>query len=614
MDTDFKERPRLLETFFGPEEVSQLPRKERFSLGSIRTFLTFYKPHRRLFFLDLLFATGIAVIDVCYPMISRYFLQDLLPMGEIGIFPILLAILILLFIIRGIFQYIVTYWGHFLGVRMETDMRDMLFSHIQDLSFSFFDRTRTGHLLSRIVSDLFDVVELAHHGPEDLLISILTFIGSFIFMLWIRWELALLLLIFIPIVLYLSIRQRKRMQYASRRVKETTADINASIESSISGAKLAQAFTNEDFERDKLRGSNYSYRDAKGHYYRNMAIFQTGIEFTTGILNVFVITIGGAFVLVGRMDFVDLMTFTLFVNNFVAPIRKLVGFFEQYTSGMAGFERFSELMRLNPEIEEKENAVELESVRGSICFKNVDFSYSDDSDDDVLHALNLEVPQGQTLALVGPSGGGKSTICQLIPRFYDVDSGTISIDGQDIRDVTLQSLRRQVGIVQQEVFIFADTVRNNIRYGRLDATEEEIYGAAKSAEIHQFIMSLPDGYDTLIGERGANLSGGQRQRIAIARVFLKDPAILLLDEATSALDTRTEVNIQASLDRLAQGRTTVIIAHRLSTVRNADSILYIEDGQIQEEGTHNELMDRRGKYYELQVTQVELSSNDMILD
>lgn len=610
MDRDFKERPKLLETFFGPEDVTQLPRKERFALGSIRTFMTFYKPHRRLFFLDLLFATGIAVIDVSYPMISRHFLQNLLPMGEIGIFPILLAILLLLFVIRGGFQYIVTYWGHFLGVRMETDMRDMLFSHIQDLSFSFFDRTRTGHLLSRIVSDLFDVVELAHHGPEDLLISILTFTGSFIFMLLIRWELALMLLLFIPIVLYLSIRQRKRMQHASRRVKETTADINASIESSISGAKLAQAFTNEDYERDKLRGSNYSYRDAKGHYYRNMAIFQTGIEFTTGILNVFVIAIGGAFVLVGRMDFVDLMTFTLFVNNFVAPIRKLVGFFEQYTSGMAGFERFSELMRLDSEIEEKENAVELKAVRGTISFRNVDFSYEEDSEDDVLHSLNLEVTEGQTLALVGPSGGGKSTICQLIPRFYDVDQGSISIDGQDIRDVTLHSLRSQVGIVQQEVFIFADTIRNNIRYGKLDATDEEIYTAAKSAEIHDFIMSMPDGYDTLIGERGANLSGGQRQRIAIARVFLKDPSILLLDEATSALDTRTEVNIQASLDRLAQGRTTVIIAHRLSTVRNADSILYIEDGQIQEEGTHESLMARRGKYFDLQVTQVELSGQD----
>lgn len=610
MDRDFKERPKLLETFFGPEDVTQLPRKERFALGSIRTFMTFYKPHRRLFFLDLLFATGIAVIDVSYPMISRHFLQNLLPMGEIGIFPILLAILLLLFVIRGGFQYIVTYWGHFLGVRMETDMRDMLFSHIQDLSFSFFDRTRTGHLLSRIVSDLFDVVELAHHGPEDLLISILTFTGSFIFMLLIRWELALMLLLFIPIVLYLSIRQRKRMQHASRRVKETTADINASIESSISGAKLAQAFTNEDYERDKLRGSNYSYRDAKGYYYRNMAIFQTGIEFTTGILNVFVIAIGGAFVLVGRMDFVDLMTFTLFVNNFVAPIRKLVGFFEQYTSGMAGFERFSELMRLDSEIEEKENAVKLKAVRGTISFRNVDFSYEEDSEDDVLHSLNLEVTEGQTLALVGPSGGGKSTICQLIPRFYDVDQGSISIDGQDIRDVTLHSLRSQVGIVQQEVFIFADTIRNNIRYGKLDATDEEIYTAAKSAEIHDFIMSMPDGYDTLIGERGANLSGGQRQRIAIARVFLKDPSILLLDEATSALDTRTEVNIQASLDRLAQGRTTVIIAHRLSTVRNADSILYIEDGQIQEEGTHESLMARRGKYFDLQVTQVELSGQD----
>lgn len=612
MDHNFKERPRLLETYFGPEDVNQLPRKERFALGSIRTFLTFYKPHRRLFILDLLFATGIAVIDVSYPMISRHFLQNLLPMGEISIFPVLLAILLLLFIIRGAFQYIVTYWGHFLGVRMETDMRDMLFSHIQDLSFSFFDRTRTGHLLSRIVSDLFDVVELAHHGPEDLLISILTFIGSFVFMLLIRWELAVLLLIFIPIVLYLSIRQRRRMQYASRRVKETTADINASIESSISGAKLAQAFTNEDFERDKLRGSNYSYRDAKGHYYRNMAIFQTGIEFTTGILNVFVIAIGGAFVLVGRMDFVDLMTFTLFVNNFVAPIRKLVGFFEQYTSGMAGFERFSELMRLDPEIEEKDDAVELKAVRGAISFKDVDFRYEAESDEDVLHSLNLEVTAGQKLALVGPSGGGKSTICQLIPRFYDVDHGSINIDGQDIRDVTLHSLRSQVGIVQQEVFIFADTVRNNIRYGKLDATDEEINEAAKSAEIHNFIMSLPDGYDTMIGERGANLSGGQRQRIAIARVFLKDPAILLLDEATSALDTRTEVNIQSSLDRLAQGRTTVIIAHRLSTVRNADNILYIEDGQIQEQGTHSELMDRHGKYFDLQVTQVELSGSDAI--
>ena len=341
-----------------------------------------------------------------------------------------------------------------------------------------------------------------------------------------------------------------------------------------------------------------------------MSIFQTGIEFTTNLLNVFVIAVGGAFVLKGRMDFVDLMTFTLFVNNFVTPIRKLVGFFEQYTSGMAGFERFMELMRLNPEIQEKEDAKPLPEVKGEIDFEHVDFSYDEDEEEDVLNDLSLHVTPGQTLALVGPSGGGKSTVLQLIPRFYDVTSGKITIDGYNIQDVTLRSLRGQIGIVQQEVFIFADTVRNNIAYGKLGASEEEIQAAAKAAQIHDFIMTLPKGYDTMIGERGATLSGGQRQRISIARVFLKDPAILLLDEATSALDTRTEVEIQTSLDHLAQGRTTIIIAHRLSTIRNADRILFIEDGQIQEAGTHEELMALKGKYYDLQVTQVELAEGE----
>jgi ATP-binding cassette subfamily B protein len=460
--------------------------------------------------------------------------------------------------------------------------------------------------MSRVVSDLFEIVELAHHGPEDLFISFITLSGSLVAMALIRWQLALVLFAVMPFILFLTVRQRRAMSEASLEVKRKTATINAGLESSISGIRVAKAFTNEDYEIEKFVKGNELYRDAKTSFYRAMGVFQSGMEFSTSILNVIVIALGGFFIARGGMNLGDLVAFTLYVNTFLQPIRKLVSFFEQYTTGMAGFERFVELMRVEPEIVDREGARELAAVKGQIEFSDVSFSYS--AEVPVLHHVDLRLEAGRSLALVGPSGGGKTTLCQLIPRFYEIEGGSIKIDGTDIRDLTLNSLRESIGIVQQDVFLFAATIKENIRYGKIGASDEEIVEAARRAEIHDFIMSLPKGYDSEVGERGVLLSGGQKQRISIARIFLKDPPILILDEATSALDTATELHIQRAFEKLSQGRTSLIIAHRLSTIRNADEIIYIGEGGIEERGSHEELLARGGAYAALYKAQYALSN------
>jgi ATP-binding cassette subfamily B protein len=565
--------------------------------SKLSIFVGYYRPHWKLFLLDLSCALGIALIDLSFPMVSRYSLQRLIPDKAWAAFATVIILSLLAYALRGFLQYIVTFWGHTLGVRMETDIRRDLFAHLQKLSFRFYDRTRTGHLMSRVISDLFEIVELAHHGPEDLFISIVTFIGAFIAMTLIEWKLALILAVVIPVIVIFTGWRRRALSQTSLDVKKKTAVINAGLESSISGIRVTRAFANEDYEIEKFLGGNALYREAKGLYYKAMGVFHAGMEFATSILNVLVIGLGGWFVMKGSMDYGDLIAFTLYVNAFLQPIKKMVSFFEQYTTGMAGFERFVELMRVEPEIRDKPGAIETTSIKGEILFKDVSFSYENDVS--VLRHIDLSIGAGRKIALVGPSGGGKTTLCRLIPRFYEIVEGAILIDGVDIRDMKLASLRSRIGIVQQDVFLFADTIRENIRYGRLEATDREIVEAAKRAHIHEFIETLPEGYETNVGERGVLLSGGQKQRISIARIFLKNPPILILDEATSALDTATELQIQRSLEELSRGRTSLVIAHRLSTIQSADEIVYLDDEGIRERGSHASLLAEDGFYAKL---------------
>ena len=563
----------------------------------IREFVRYYRPYWKLFAWDLFCALMIAAVDLLFPLASRYGMQQLLPANAYGAFFVLMGLLVAAYLIRAGFQYVVGYWGHVLGVYMEADMRRDLFRHLQKLSFKFYDKNRTGQLMSRVVNDLFEVVELAHHGPEDLFISLVTLIGAFVILLTIQWKLALIVFLLVPLIVWFTAWRRVRMSNASRKVKEQTAVINADIESSISGVRVAKAFTNEGYEIQKFEAGNGQYRHAKKGFYRQMGIFTAGMDFLTSIMNVAVIAFGGFLIMQGGFDYIDLVTFSLYISTFLQPIRRLSTFVEQYMVGMAGFRRFRTLMEEEPDIVDEPGAIELDTVKGTIDFEQVTFSY--DEGVRVLKDLSLHIPAGEKLALVGPSGGGKSTLCHLIPRFYEPESGRIAVDGQDIRRITLRSLREQVGIVQQEVMLFAGTILDNIRYGRLDATDEEVMEAARLAEIHEDILAMPQGYQTYVGERGILLSGGQKQRISIARIFLKNPPILILDEATSALDTVTEAHIQRAFDKLAQGRTTLVIAHRLSTIRNADKIVYIDTQGIREQGTHAELMERGGLYARL---------------
>ena len=574
--------------------------------GHLRIFVSYYRPHLAIFLLDMVCALGICLVDLLFPMVSRHALNELLPRSLYGAFFALMTVLLLAYVLKGVFTFIVTYWGHLLGVRIEADIRSDLFSHMQDLSFSFYDKNRTGQLMSRVTGDLFEITELAHHGPEDLFISVVTLTGAFCVMLTIRWELALIVFAVVPLFILFTVRQRKRMMEASSEVKRKLAGINGDLESSISGMRTAKAFANEDAEIDKFERSNDQFRGAKRGYYRAMAFYQSGMEFFMGILSVVVIAFGGFLLMRGRMDLIDLTTFFLYISTFITPIRKLSAFVEQFMQGMAGFKRFVALMRVEPDIQDEPDAQELTDVKGDIRVEDVTFRY-EPSDLPVLEHVTLHVRPGETVAVVGPSGGGKSTLCQLIPRFYDVTGGRVLVDGKDVRTLTQHSLRANIGIVQQDVFLFAGTIYDNIRYGRPDATEAEIVEAAKRAEIYDDILDMPDGFQTQVGERGAMLSGGQKQRVSIARIFLKDPPVLILDEATSALDSVTEARIQSAFDELAKGRTTLIIAHRLSTIRSASRILVIDGNGIQEEGTHEELMAKGGEYAQLYLAQKSVS-------
>ena len=563
----------------------------------LRIFAQYLARHRGLFALDMGCSVAVALIDLVFPWVSRLSMYRLLPDRRYEAFFRVMALMAAAYVLRAGLFWLITVFGHRMGVLTESDMRRDLFEHMQSLSFSYFDRHRTGVLMSHITSDLFDVTELSHHGPENLLICGLTFLGAFAVMLRVNWKLALALCVVLSLSVWFTLTQRVRMKKANLEVKRKTGEITAAIESSISGIRTAKAFANEERESEKFEAANALFRGAKTEYYRAMAGFMSGMEFTTGIAQVVVIAVGGLLIMKGELDYVDLITFSLYITTFVSPIRRLTQFSEMYMQGMAGFSRFLEVMNTAPAVTDAPDAKELKNIRGEVELRDVSFSYRDDLP--VLEHVSLHLEPGRTLALVGPSGGGKTTIASLLPRFYDVTGGALLIDGQDVRTVTQASLRRQIGVIQQDVFLFAGTIRENIRYGRPDADEAEIIEAAVRAEIHDEIMKMPDGYDSYIGERGVMLSGGQKQRIAIARVFLKNPRILILDEATSALDTVTEQRIQASLDELSRGRSAIIIAHRLSTVKNADHIAVVENGGVAEYGTHEELLIKGGEYAKL---------------
>ena len=571
-------------------------------MSKLKRFLAYYRPHKKLLILDLSCAVLVSAIDIAYPMLTQYILRTLLPQmalssAMVRVFVGLILAAFGAYVLRTGFLYIINYWGHVLGVRMEADIRRDIFSHIQELSFSFFDKVRTGKLMSRLTTDLFDITELAHHGPEDILISGTTVIGAFIVMMFVDWRLSLALLCIVPVAIYYVISLRIKMRDASLQVKERVGQINADIESSISGARVAKAFTNEAFEREKFDKGNAKFVHAKNGFYRYMALFSSGMEFFIALFNLVVLALGGYLIYKSSLDPILLVTFSLYIAAFVQPIKRLAAFAEVYILGMAGFTRFCEIMDIEPEIKDRINATTIKNVRGDICFDDVTFAYENGKS--VLSHVNLDIPAGKTLALVGPSGGGKTTLCHLIPRFYEQRSGTITIDGVDTRDVTMRSLRKNIGIVQQDVFLFASTVLENIRYGRIDATDEEVVEAAKRAHIHEEIMQFTEGYDTQVGERGIMLSGGQKQRVSIARLFLKNPPVLILDEATSALDTVTEHDIQHSFEELSRGRTTLVIAHRLSTVKHADEIVVLDEHGVRERGTHAELIQANGLYAQL---------------
>ncbi|MBQ6621779.1 MAG: ABC transporter ATP-binding protein [Mogibacterium sp.] len=567
----------------------------------IRNLLQYFKPHKKLFILDMCCALFAAAVDLAFPMVSRYAMYELIPNGLYRALFAVMTIVVLAYLLRSLAQYVMTYWGHTFGVRVEADIRADLFRHLQELDFELYDHNRTGTLMNRLTGDLFEITELSHHGPEDIVIAGLTILGSLFFMFRMQPKLAALVTVLIPVFAVIVIVMRRRMSRASLNVKRKMADINAQAESSISGVRTSKAFANEDVDRDRFDASNERFKTAKSDYYKAMGMFLSSQEFFMCILPVAVIAYGSKLIMDGEMNYIDLITFTLFVSSFINPIRKLANFSEIFTNGMAGLRRFKEIMDTKPNVQDRPDAKPLQVTAGAIDVDDVSFSYEERSE--VLHDVTLHIRPGETLAVVGHSGGGKTTLCQLIPRFYNVDSGSIRIDGQDVRDVTGRSIAENVGIVQQDVFIFADTIYNNIAYGRPGATYEEVIDAAKRARIYEDILAMPDGFDTYVGERGTMLSGGQKQRLSIARIFLKNPKILILDEATSALDTITEQAIQSSFDELAQGRTSLIIAHRLATIRNADRIVLIDGGRIREEGTHEELMQLGGEYARLYNTQ-----------
>ena len=572
-------------------------------------FLGYFKRHWKLFLVDILCSVIIAGVDLTFPLVTRTALYDLLPGKMYRTFFIIMVAVLGFYVLRSFLQYIIAYYGHTFGIRVEADIRADLFRHLQDMGYDFYNQNRTGQLMSRLTSDLFDLTELAHHGPEDLLTAGLTIIGALAVMGSICWQLALVVGVTIPIFLITVMTMRKSMGRVSKEVKKKTAHINAEIESSLTGIRTAKAFANEEVEYARFTAANNQFKTSKRDFHKAMGRFFSSMEFFLCSLNVLVIGVGGYMIMKEKLDYKDLLTFTLYIASFVAPMRKISGFSELFANGFAGLNRFVDIMRTEPTLQDKPDAKPLEDVKGEICVEQVSFAYQDDLA--VLRNVSLTVQPGETIAVVGPSGGGKTTLCQLIPRFYDVSAGAIRIDGQDIRDVTQRSIHQSIGIVQQDVFLFADTIFENIRYGKPDATMEEVVEAAKKAEIYEDILAMPQGFDTYVGERGTMLSGGQKQRVAIARIFLKNPPILILDEATSALDSVTEAKIQKAFDALAVGRTTLIIAHRLSTIRSAGRILSIADGLITECGTHEELLKTDGIYAQLYKTQNALALEAM---
>lgn len=564
----------------------------------LKKFISYYKPHKKMLFLDMLASLLISLLGMVYPIVTNKMLNHYFPEKNYRFIIISGITVLLLYVLRMFLQYFVQYYGHIIGVKMQSQMRRDLFSHLQKLPYSFYDNNETGQIMTRITSDLFEVCELAHHGPENLLISSVMIILSFIYLLSIDWILTLIIFACVPILIFVSRHYRKAMRQAFRDRRASNAVINAAVESSITGIRVTKAYTNSEAEEEKFARGDRQFVSASKDAYKAMGRFHSSTNFITDVFNVFILIAGGMFLYSGRITFGDYSTFIVSINLFLSPVNILIGFMEQFQNGISGFTRFVEIMNEKPETD-LPDATELKNPKGAIEFRNVTYSYP--TSEEVLHNVNLKIRPGEKLALVGPSGGGKTTLCHLLPNFYRLSDGggEILIDGVDTRHLTLDSVRKCIGIVQQDVFLFIGTIKENILYGRPDATDEEVIAAAKRANIHDYVMSLENGYDSEIGERGVKLSGGQKQRLSIARVFLKDPAILILDEATSALDNTTEVLIQQSLDELCKGRTTLVVAHRLSTIRNADEIAVVTNGRVTERGTHDELMESGGVYKEL---------------
>lgn len=569
----------------------------------IRQFFSYYKPHKRLFVIDFSSAVFVAILELAFPIAVQWLIDDLLPDGNWNLILTVAILLFAVYILSTFLHYIVSYLGHKLGINIETDMRQELFTHVQRQSFRFFDNTKTGHIMSRITNDLFDIGELAHHGPEDVFIAIMTFTGAFWIMFTVNPTLALIALVMVPLLVALVTYCNMAMNKAWHQMYGRIADVNARVEDAVSGVRVVQSFTNEEFEINRFKKDNNLFRKAKLKAYKVMAGTHSSIYMMTRLLTLVILVVGAWLSFNGKLSYGELVSFVLYTNVLIKPIDKISAILELYPKGMAGFRRFRSLLDVDPDVKDAPDAVEVNTLTGNIQFNKVDFSY--DRYKQVLNDINLEIHPGETVAFVGPSGAGKTTICSLIPRFYDIDDGSITIDGLDIRKMTKHSLRSQIGIVQQDVFLFTGTVRENIAYGKKDATEQEIMEAAKRAHLHQVIEQLPEGYDTQIGERGLKLSGGQKQRMAIARTFLKNPPILILDEATSALDTETERLIQRSLDDLSENRTTLVIAHRLATIRNADRIVVVTQEGIAEQGSYQELLEKEGIFARLHKIQYE---------